>query len=329
MTESFVFAVTAVSPIVLMVALGYALKGAGFMSADFAGAANRLVFRVFLPAMLFLNIYKIESLACIEVGYILYVVVAQIVIFLVSIPPVFAVTKVAGRRGVLLQGIFRSNYALIGIPLAQALFGDEGVAVATVLSAVIVPVFNVLGVISLSVFRDDGARPSVSGVLRDIATNPLIMSIAAGLAALGVRALLVQAGIPYRLSDLTPVYKVLEYLSALATPMALLVLGAQFEFSVVGSLRREIVFGTLMRVLAVPALGIGCAYLFFRHQFDGAHFAAFTAVFATPVAVSSVPMAQEMKSDAVLAGQLVVWSTLFSTFSVFVTSFLLKAAGIF
>lgn len=327
--ESFIFAVTAVAPIVLMVALGYALKRAGFMSADFAKAANRLVFRIFLPAMLFLNIYKIESLASLEAGYIVYVVAAQIVIFLVSIPPVFAVTKVAGRRGVLLQGIFRSNYALIGIPLARSLFGDEGVAVASVLSAVIVPVFNILGVISLSVFRDDGVRPSVSGVFRDIAANPLIMSIAAGLGALGVRALLASAGIPFRLTDITPVYKVLEHLSALATPMALLVLGAQFEFSVVGRLRAEIVFGTLMRVLVVPAIGIGGAYLFFRHQFSGAHFAAFTAVFATPVAVSSVPMAQEMKSDTVLAGQLVVWSTLFSALSVFIASFLLKAAGIF
>ena len=97
-------------------------------------------------------------------------------------------------------------------------------------------------------------------------------------------------------------------------------LGAQFEFSHVASLRRQIAFGTLMRTVIVPVLGIGVACLIGR--FEGAHFAAFVAVFATPVSVSSVPMAQEMGGDATLAGQLVVWTTLLSAVSVFVISFL-------
>jgi len=74
---------------------------------------------------------------------------------------------------------------------------------------------------------------------------------------------------------------------------------------------------------------LGGAYLFFRHQFTGAHFAAFVAMFATPVAVSSVPMAQEMDGDAVLAGQLVVWSTILSAGTVFLAAFLLRLAGVF
>jgi predicted permease len=108
-----------------------------------------------------------------------------------------------------------------------------------------------------------------------------------------------------------------------------LVLGAQFEFSAVSSLRREIIFGTIARTLVVPLLGIGVAFLFFRNVFEGAHFAAFVAMFCTPVAVSSVPMAQEMKGDAALAGQLVVWTTLASALSVFIASWLLKLAGVF
>ena len=115
----------------------------------------------------------------------------------------------------------------------------------------------------------------------------------------------------------------------MATPLALLVLGAQFEFAGIKALRREILVGVFMRNVFVPALGIGVAYLFFASQFNGAHFASFVAMFATPVAVSSVPMAQEMDGDLTLAGQLVVWTTLISGFSVFVVAFLLKAAGIF
>ena len=111
--------------------------------------------------------------------------------------------------------------------------------------------------------------------------------------------------------------------------LALLVLGGQFEFSAVKELRREIIAGALMRNILAPILGIGCAFLFFRNQFSGAHFATFVALFATPVAVSSLPMAQEMGSDAELAGQYVVWTTLISALTIFFASMLLKSAGVF
>ena len=107
-------------------------------------------------------------------------------------------------------------------------------------------------------------------------------------------------------------------------------LGAQFEFSAIKELRREIFAGVLLRNVIVPVIGLGAAYLFFYpSHFTGAHFAAFVAMFATPVAVSSVPMAQEMDSDAALAGQLVVWTTIAAAFSVFIAALLLKMGGVF
>ncbi len=327
--ESFLFALNAVAPIIITVAIGYILKKVGFMSESFAKAANKLVFRVFLPAMLFLNVYKIEDLKSMDFSYVLYVLIALISIFLLALPAVSFATRKYERRGALLQASFRSNYALIGIPLSGALFGEEGIAVATLLSAAAIPMLNILAVISLSLFCRDRGKPSVKKILLGIVKNPLIQSIAVGVVVLFIRALFVKHGINFRLSDITALYTVLEYLKNLATPMALLVLGAQFEFSAVSSLKREIIFGTLVRTVIVPLLGIGVAYLFFRSQFNGAHFASFVAMFATPVAVSSVPMAQEMKADVVLAGQLVVWTTLASVLSVFFTSFLLRLAGIF
>lgn len=93
------------------------------------------------------------------------------------------------------------------------------------------------------------------------------------------------------------------------------------------AIEKHIIFGVLARNLIVPLLGIGVAYLI--GAFSGAHFATFVAVFCTPVAVSSVPMAQEMDSDVSLAGQLVIWSTLFSAISIFLASYLLKLIGIF
>ena len=329
MWESLLFSLEAITPIFVLVALGYLLKRAHLANADFCKMANKLVFRVFLPANLFLNVYKIPDLADIDFGYIGYALGVVAVLLLCGIPAVMLATKHPERRGPTLQVVFRSNFALVGLPLASSLFGSEGEAVATLLSAVVIPIFNVLAVISLSLFRDDGGKPSIKKILLGIATNPLIISIFTGLACLGVRALFVRWGWSFRLTDVAPLFKVLTYLSNLSTPLVLLVLGAQFEFSAVKALRREVVFGTLMRTLIVPLLGIGIAYLCFRNRFTGAHFAAIVAVFATPVAVSSVPMAQEMDGDVVLAGQLMVWTTLISAITIFAASFLLRWAEIF
>lgn len=327
--ESLIFSINAILPIVILVALGYILKKIKFFSGEFIKTANKVVFRVFLPAMLFLNVYKIEALNTIDLSYVFYVIAVVFVVFGVNLFTVRAITARGDSRGALLQASFRSNFALVGMPLAQSLFGDEGLGVAAILSAVTIPVFNVLAVISLSIFSNDGKKPSVSKVLHGIITNPLIISVLAGLAFLGIRALFVMGNIEFRLSDLTPLFKALQYLSDMATPMALIALGAQFEFSAIASLKKEIIYGTLMRCVIVPMIGLGVAYFFFGNVFNGAHYASFIAIFATPVAVSSVPMAQEMGSNTELAGQLVVFTTIVSALTVGIASFLLKYVGIF
>lgn len=329
MLSSFFFALEAVTPIFILVALGYVLKGIGLAPQGFAKAANKLVFRVFLPASLFLNVYRIPHFSQINLTYVAYALAVVLLLFLLGVPAVMAVTARGDRRGPCLQAIFRSNYALVGLPLAGALFGKEGEMVATLLSAAAIPAFNVLAVISLSIFSAEGEKPSPRKILLGILKNPLILSIGAGLLALALRALFVHCGVTWRLADLTPLYTVLGYLSNVSTPLALLVLGMQFEFSAVKALRREILLATLARVVAAPLLGIGLAYLLFRNTFDGSHFAAFVALFATPVAVSSVPMTQEMNGNTALAGQIVVFTTLFSSISIFLASFLLRLAGIF
>ena len=327
--ESFVFSVSAVSPIIIMVVIGYVLKKIGIVKEETAKILNKMVFRVFLPAMLFLNVYKIEDLSGIDFSYIAYAAAITIGVFLVSIPIVMQVTKKQERRGVILQAVFRSNYALIGLPLAESLFGEEGLAIASLLSAVIIPIYNVLAVVSLSIFGTGNEKPSVKKIVLNIVKNPLIQSVLLGVIFLMIRKVFVQYAIAFRLSDIKPVYTVLSNLSGVATPLALIALGAQFEFSAVSSLKKEIIFGTVMRILVVPAIGLGVAYFCFSSSFNGAHFAAFIAAFATPVAVSSVPMAQEMNSDATLAGQIVVWSTIISAFTVFAATWLIKIAGIF
>ena len=322
--DSLLFAVNAVAPLIFMVAIGYFLKRIGLIDADFAKKGNRAVFRVFLPVMLFLNVYKIDSSMDIGAAYIIYAVIASLVIFGLSLVIVPLVTKEKERYAPLMQATFRSNYALIGIPLAEALYGSTGVAVAALLSAFSIPLFNILAVLLFSI-HGTGEKPTVKSILIGIIKNPLIIGVALGGVFLLLKNLLLGVGVTTTLLDIVPISKTLNYLSGLATPLALLMLGAQFEFSAVPGLKKEIIFGTVVRTVIAPIITIGVALL--MGVFNGAHLACFVALFATPVAVSTVPMAQELGGDTKLAGQLVVWTTLISTFTIFFFSFALKAMG--
>lgn len=324
--ESLKFAVNATLPIVIMVVIGYFIKKLGLLDGGVAKAVNGIVFRVLLPAMLFLNIYSIDDLGKISLNYVWYVLGITFGLFLLFIPIVNVMFPARNQRGVILQSIFRSNYALIGIPLATALFGESGAAVASLLAAFIIPVFNILGVICLCIYSDDG-KINIKNILINIAKNPLIIGVVSGLIALAFRALFVQVDIDFRLSEIEPLFKVLNYLSSAATPMALLALGAQFEFSAIPALKKQIIFGIALRSVLIPSLALTVAY--FIGIFNGANFAAFVAMFATPVAVSTVPMCQSMGADHQLAGQLVVWTTAISSVVIFLASFVLKAVGVF
>ena len=327
--DAFIFAAEAVLPIILMIMAGYIFRRIGLMPEQFSSAANKLVFRVLLPCMLFLGVYRIESIYGIELGFVIYTLVAESVVMLVSFFAVRCFCRVRVRRGVLMQAAFRSNYALIGIPLAASLAGDEAVGVVSLLSVIFIPFINVMSVVVLSVYGEGKERASVRSILLDVAKNPLIISVLLGVFALCVRAVLTSCGIEARLSDIKPVYETVEYLADMASPLALLVLGSRFEFSALSRLGRDIVLGTVLRTVIAPAIGIGVAYAFFRDSFTAAHFATFICAFATPVAVASVVMAEEMGGDYHLAGQLVVWTCATSAFMLFIITFLLRASGVF
>lgn len=315
-----------------MVVVGYCLKRIKLLDADMAKKLNTLVFRVFLPVMLFLNVYKIQNLGEIDFVFVWYAIAITILLFLVGIPTMRLIFKDNRQRSVMLQGIFRANYALIGLPLAKALFNEEGEMMASLLSAFIVPIFNILAVICLNIYAAGDRKPSICGVLKGIVKNPLIQAIFLGFAALGIRGILVHFDISFRLTSIEPVYQTLESLKSIATPIALLVLGARFEISAIPHLKKHILIAIINRVIIVPFVGISVALALNKFAdvgFSGAQFASFVACFCTPVAVSSVPMSQEMGADADLMGQIVVWTTVFSAFSIFIASYVLRVLGIF
>ena len=330
-------AVNAVLPIILLILLGYFLKRSGFLTKDFLKTGNKLVFNVCLPCMLVVNVYDIESFASIKWDIVVYCTLMLLVIFSLGLVTTVVTTRVPERRGVILQCTFRSNFAIIGLSLAGALGGSDAMAVAAIVSAFTVPAFNILAVIALSMFLEDSGagKSGVKNVLVNIAKNPLIISVALGLLCLVIRAVQesVFGSVVFRLDTQTPfLYKALDNLKAIASPFALLVLGGQFEFSAVRGLLKEIVVSTVWRIVLAPLIGIGGAILVSRYtgllECGVNEYPALIAMFGSPVAVSSAIMAGSMKNDEQLATQLVVWTSLCSIVTIFVTVCLLMWLGL-
>lgn len=329
-------AVNAVVPVVLLILLGYILKEKGFINQDFVKIGNKLVFNVCLPCMLFINVYNIESFSSINWDIVIYSVVMLFVIFALGLGTAILTTKVPERRGVILQCTFRSNIAIIGLSLASTLGGDEAVAVAAIVSSFTVPVNNILAVLSLSMFATDGAnnKNSMKSVLINIVKNPLIIGCALGLVFLGLReAQIAMFGeVVFRFNYQTKfLYTAVNNLKSIATPFALVVLGGQFEFSAVKGLLKEIFVGTLWRIVLAPVLGIGVAIALNAMGILSCgvnEYPAMVALFGSPVAVSSAVMATSMGADDQLATQLVVWTSIFSIFTIFAEVCVLMGMGL-
>ena len=340
MIDVLLFALNAVVPILLLILLGYFLRTTGFFDEKFAKAANKLMFRVALPVLLFYNIYTVESMDVFNLSAILYAAVGVLILFGLGMAIAILAIPDRRQRGVVAQCTYRSNFAIIGLPLGAALGGAEGSALTAIISAVTIPLFNVLAVFALTVFvgEEDGEgqhRVDIGALCKKIATNPLILGVLAGIAALLIRSLIplrVDGSRAFSLSrDLPMIYQAVKWLANMATPLALISLGGQFSFRATGQMWRQIVIGTGMRILVAPVLGILGAFLLTRAgimQANNAQYAAFIALFGSPVAASSAIMAAEMGNDEQLAAQYVVWTSVGSALSIFLIAVVCRSAGL-
>lgn len=343
MWDILLTSVNAIVPIILLIVLGYILKKINFLNPNFVKTGNKFVFRVCLPCMLFINIYdKMDSFADIRWDVVLYAVVIICVIFGLGLLTAVLTTKKQNRRGVILQCSFRSNFAIIGLTLVERLGGDSGIA--GIISAFSIPVFNILAVIALSVFTEEETaeiqtvkpKHSIKNIVLNIVKNPLIIGVAAGLVFVGIREIeraCCGGEVPFRFdTHLKFLYTAVKDVKAIASPLALVILGGQFEFSAVKGMTKEIIVGTAWRIVLAPLIGIGVAFLLSEYtnlfSFGPEIYPTLIALFGTPVAVSSAIMAGEMKSDEQLATQLVVWTSICSIVTIFITVFILMACGL-
>ena len=305
--ESFTICLNAVLPIFLLMAVGYAARCFHLLDRADVAKINKIVFRAFMPAMVFYNIYSSDLSSAVRGSLLGYAVLGVFAEFLLSLGYALLFVKERSRRGVVIQGLFRSNFVIIGLPIAESLVDGDLGPVAMLLAAV-VPLYNVLAVITLAIFN--GQKPDWKKVLLDILENPLIIGSAVGIAAL-------LAGI--RLP--APLEKVVSQMSDATSPMLLFLLGAFFQFRGMRGHVRELAAVCLGRLVVFPALFLGLAAAM---GFRGVELVSLLGIFASSTAIASFTMAQQMGGDAELAGDIVVWTSALCSFTLFGWSLLFK-----
>ena len=329
-------AANAILPIILLILFGYWLRRVNFISDDFAKTANKFVFRVCLSCSLFINVYNIDDFASVQWDFVIYLVAAVTVLFLVGLAVAVCSTQQICRRGAILHASFRSNFAIIGLSLASVLGGQAAETAAALAAAFIMPLYNIFGVIALTVFSDapGQGKHSIKSALVSILKNPMIVGAIIGFVCLLIRELqkLLFGGVVFSIKENIPfVFTAVNNIKTITSPLALIVLGAQFKFSAVRGMLREISAGVVMRLILAPIICVGGAILLTRYtnllSCGVNEFPTMIALFGSPAAVSTAVMAAEMGSDEQLATQIVVWSSIGSMLTIFLQVCILMAMG--
>ena len=310
--DSFIVSLNAVAPMFFMMLLGYLLKGIRFFTDDALRQINALVFKVLLPLQLFRSSYEADLAEVVDVPFLLLCEGLVLVSF--GLLALAAVKTVRGpeKRAALLQGMFRGNIALVGMAIAETLFGPGETGTMAITVAITVPLYNVLAVLALEFFL--GGKFSLRRTAGEIVTNPLIIGCACGL-LVNLSGL----GLP------TLLFSPVDSLASAATPVALIGLGASFHVERLSADRRAILVGVLAKLVFLPlgALAVGVAL-----GLRGVELGVMAITFAAPTSVSSFSMAQQMGADADLAASLVVFTGMFSCLTIFLWTFALLQLGL-
>ena len=312
--DCIILAFKVVFPILIYVSIGYFFKYIKLYDTKGINVVNDLVFKLFLPCLLFYNIYTTEIGKIFDIKLILYAVTFILILFVLLMIIVPRFIKENSKCGVFIQGVFRSNFVLLGLPITTSLLGEGNVGLTSLAIAFVVPLYNILAVVCLETFRK--SEINVLNILKGIAKNPLIIS-----SLTGIVFLVLKIQLPDFCSN------VIRDLSRVATPLALIGLGGSFAFSSIKGNIKKLAFILSLKLVIVPVIAIGLsAYVF---GFRGASIVALISIFASPTAVSSFTMAQSMGGDSDLAAQTVVFTSIFSILTVFIIVAVTKYLNLF
>lgn len=312
--DSLLFSLNATVPVFAVIFVSWLLRRRGFFPEAFLSAADRFVFRVLLPVLLFRDIAAGRITEQFDPKFFLFCFFGTSVMFF----SVWAVAELALRDksmvGAFTQGAFRGSLAVLGIAFVQNMYGDAGPVPLMIVASV--PLFNIYSVVVLAVRGGAGAaggRDAVRMCVRGILTNPIILGIAAGLPFS-----LLQVDFPPMLG------KTLDYFASMATPLALVLIGAGFEGRRALAKLRPTALAAFIKLIALPALFLLAGYAL---GFRGQTLVSLLILFGAPSTVTCYIMAKNMGGDAVLSSSIIVLTTALSAFTLTLFLYILRAAG--
>jgi hypothetical protein len=322
--NNLIVSLKVIAPLMLYMLMGVALKKSGKLPEKLNTDINKLLVTVFLPFLMFKNIYNAD-LSGINGKFGLYAGIATIIGWCACFLLCSIVEKDPAKVGSMVQGMFRSNAVIFGIPVAESLFGVGNTVEVALALAICVPIYNTLSVVVLEICGQKAAiakgkagagKTKLNGksILLGIAKNKLIWG-----ALLGFLVNALNLDLPDVLDS------VVAGMSGVITPMAFITLGASFSLRSAKNNRRDLVLVTLVKLVIYPLLYM---LLPIHWGWSGYVMGAMLLTSASPTAISSYPMAKAMGCDGDLSGEIVVVTSVFSILTMFLWIFGLKQFGL-
>ena len=311
--QSFLVAVKAVMPFLVYLGLGYFAVAVRIADRAFMNRMNKFIFTLIFPFMTFNSVYGASRDGMPSAALLIFAGVGILALEGLLLLVVPRIIRENARRGVVIQAIFRSNFALYGIPMTVSLFPDSG-SVAGILLLEVVSIFNITSVIILELFNgENGGKLNVKALPGKLVRNPLLQGCVVGLIFFAFGWELPEA-----------LAKPVAALGNSATPLAMITLGGTLTFSALRKNRR-VISGVLgIRLILLPIVTLLLAYAV---GLRGVELFLTLMIAGTPIATSSYPMAANMGGDGELAGQLVFVSTVVSLVTIFGFVFALSQLG--
>ncbi len=313
--ETLAFTASIVAPVFILVFVGYFIKRRGLINENFNRTASKVVFKVTLPALVFQKIATTNYRDVFDIKLVLYSNIAILAFFIISWIIGVLVTRDGKNQGAFIQGAFRSNFSIIGFALINNAFGPDVLARAAIMLAFIMPLYNVLCIIALTVPLHKEGPTDIKKILIDIVTNPLIIAV------------LVSLPFSFLGTHFHPIISTtIGYLAQLTLPLALLSIGGSLSFHRVKQNLGLVLGSSSIKIVFMPLLLTWTAVLF---GFKSTDLGILFFLFGCPTAVVSYIMADAMGSNGKLAGDIVFFTTLGSIFTLSAGIILLKALGFF
>lgn len=297
MIESVLFSINALTPIFLIIALGWYLFRVDIINDNFVEVSSKLVMNVTFPIFLVLKISALDIRQSFTPSDVLIIYAVFIAIFLFSGLFARLIKMPQSEIGSFIQGSFRGNFGFVGLALCGSIFGSAGIALAALYLAFLIPLYNLLSVIALS-GADAGNKLSFGKFIKKIVLNPLVIAI-----AIGSALALLNINIPDIL------LKPADYIASISLPVALLGVGATLQFKNRDYSMRDTLLACVFKLIAMPLIGTFVALSF---SVQGVQLGVMFILFSVPTAVVTFPLAKSMGANGKLASAIVVFTCIAS-----------------